>query len=322
MSEQTPAPGTPNRSASNQTLPAAPLLRPANQHDSSRHFDPVLRPDLAGLYATRAARLRHLAEGHDLATYLEFAALVTEAQSQCLEASAAPEPAPLAQFSAAEIARDSRWTERLDTIIATLEPRAPATVIPHLAALTAMTDDARRSAGLALAEGRFEAVDAALAPLLWAALSVEAARLSRAAPLPAPSGQESPVCPCCGTAPVASLIHSGEHPGLRYLHCALCDCEWHMVRAKCTNCGASGEVDYLSFETAEAPIRAEACTACGGYLKVISHERDPAAELVADDLASLMLDEASLSEGFARTGFNPFALPAGTGLEAGPEPDA
>jgi FdhE protein len=298
---------------------AVPQLRQNTQDDSARHFDPVLRPDLAALYATRAARLRHLAEGHELAAYLEFAALVTEAQARCLEAS--PAPAPLAQLSAAEIARSSRWTARLDTIIAALGSRAPATVAPHLAALAAMADDARRSAGQALVEGRFEAVEAAFAPLLWAALSVEAACLSRAAPLPAPAAQESPDCPCCGTAPVASLIHSGARPGLRYLHCALCDCEWHMVRAKCSNCGASGEVDYLSFETAEAAIRAEACSACGGYLKVVSHERDPAAELVADDLASLLLDEASVSAGFARTGFNPFALPAGTRAAPDIEPD-
>ena len=44
------------------------------------------------------------------------------------------------------------------------------------------------------------------------------------------------------------------------------------------------------------------------YLKVISLERDPKAEAVADDLATLTLDDAVRAEGFQRTGFNPFAL--------------
>ncbi|WP_238587493.1 formate dehydrogenase accessory protein FdhE domain-containing protein [Cupriavidus sp. IDO] len=48
---------------------------------------------------------------------------------------------------------------------------------------------------------------------------------------------------------------------------------------------------------------------CHGYLKVISLERDPQAEAVADDLATLTLDDAVTAEGYQRTRFNPFALP-------------
>ncbi|WP_084402336.1 formate dehydrogenase accessory protein FdhE [Cupriavidus sp. amp6] len=31
-----------------------------------------------------------------------------------------------------------------------------------------------------------------------------------------------------------------------------CESAWHMVRAKCTDCGAAADLDYLSFDTTEA----------------------------------------------------------------------
>lgn len=294
-------------------LKPAPRLSSVPSEESTRHFDPALRPDLSTLYATRAARLRELAEGHDLAEYLRLAADVAEGQAACLtssasDAAASPAAGPLALDPRVEAA-SGNWPQALDQLLAHLRPRAPATVIPHVERLATLAEAERRQAALALVEGRFDAVDAAIAPLVWAGLSVSVARQARQVALPASTGQETPDCPICGTTPVASLIHSGDRQGYRYLHCALCDCEWHVVRAKCSNCGQAGKLDYLSFDTPEATVRAECCSACGSYLKVISQERDPAAEAVADDLATLLLDDAATAEGFGRSGFNPFALP-------------
>ncbi len=294
--------------------PAQPSrLSSVPPEDASRHFDPLLRPDLATLYATRAARLRELAEGHDLSDYLRLAADVAEGQAACLTDAASVPESPAAgalSLDVRAVAGSGDWPRALDHLLAHLRPRVPATVLPHVDRLAALAEADRRQVALALVEGRFDGVDAAIAPLVWAGLSVTVAARARLVPLPASPGRETAHCPVCGTAPVASLIHTGDRQGLRYLHCALCDCEWHMVRAKCTNCGQAGKLDYLSFETPEAAIRAEACSACGSYLKVISQERDQQAEAVADDLASLVLDDAAGAEGFARTGFNPFALPA------------
>ncbi|MFC3058787.1 formate dehydrogenase accessory protein FdhE [Paenirhodobacter populi] len=278
-----------------------PALRPAPE---GSHFDPLLRPDLGGLYAARADRLRHLAEGHELAGYLRLAADVAQAQADCLGPVAGEDRVdPLA------IAGAGHWIAHLDRIVAEVAPKAPETAREHFSALAAMDRADRLAAGKALAEGRFADVDPALAPIFWAALSVEVAMVARAIPLPDLGTQESTTCPVCGTAPVASVIHISPRQGFRYLHCPLCECEWHMVRAKCSNCGDAKTLDYLSFDTADATVRAEACGACGGYLKVVSQERDPAAEVVADDLATLALDDASVAEGYGRSGFNPFALP-------------
>lgn len=277
---------------------------------STRHFDPVLKPDLPALYAARAARLRSLAEGHELEDYLRLAAEVADAQAARVSSVAPPEPAASRPDPFA-IARDGRWLEHLDALIEALAGRLPAPAAPHLDALKVLPEAARKDEALALAEGRFDAVSAAAAPFLWAALSLEVALQAQAAPLPeitAESG-ESADCPVCGGAPVASLLHTGDRQGLRYLHCSMCECEWHVVRAKCTNCGDSGQVEYLSFDPAPAVVRAESCGHCSGYLKLVSQEKIPQAEVVADDLATLVLDDAAQAEGYQRTGLNPFALP-------------
>ncbi|RWR32559.1 formate dehydrogenase accessory protein FdhE [Sinirhodobacter populi] len=278
-----------------------PALRPAPE---GSHFDPLLRPDLGGLYAARADRLRHLAEGHELAGYLRLAADVVQAQADCLGPVAGED-----RVDPVAIAGAGRWIAHLDRIVAEVAPKAPETAREHFSALAAMDRADRLAAGTALAEGQFADVDPALAPIFWAALSVEVAMVARAAPLPDLGTQEPTTCPVCGTAPAASVIHISPRQGFRYLHCPLCECEWHMVRAKCSNCGDAKTLDYLSFDTADATVRAEACGACGGYLKVVSQERDHAAEVVADDLATLALDDASVAEGYGRSGFNPFALP-------------
>ncbi len=282
--------------------PNMPEALPPDQ--ASRHFTPLIQPDLSQLYSRRAARLHALAEGHDHAPYLHWAARVTEVQATLL-----PEAGACGPLAAGAIAHAGHCMGLLDRLIERLAQDVPAPVAPHLAALRGLAAAERLAAAQALAAGRFDAVPAAIAPLLWAALSLQCATAARAAPLPAGGSAEPPACPLCGTDPVASLILSGEHHGMRYLHCPLCESAWHMVRAKCSNCGSAADLDYLSFDTAEATVRAESCGVCRGYLKVVSLERDPHAEAVADDLATLVLDDAVAAEGFQRTGFNPFALP-------------
>ncbi len=245
-----------------------------------------------------------MAEGHDHADYLRLAARVTEVQASLL-----PEARGSRPVEARAIPPEGQWGSLLDRLIERLGGDVPAPVVPHLAALHGLAAADRLAAAQALAEGRFDAVPAAIAPFLWAALSLQCATAARAAPVCGSDPSEQPACPLCGTAPVASLILTGDRQGMRYLHCALCESEWHMVRAKCTNRGSASDLDYLSFDTAEATVRAESCGVCHGYLKVVSLERDPHAEAVADDLATLTLDDAVTEEGFQRTGFNPFALP-------------
>ena len=105
------------------------------------------------------------------------------------------------------------------------------------------------------------------------------------------------------------MVLGGAQSGLRYLHCRLCESRWHMVRAKCSNCEQTGNLDYWSLDSKEASIKAESCLDCHSYLKVLYLDRDPKLETFADDLASLVLDAQIEQEGFARSGLNPFLFP-------------
>jgi FdhE protein len=125
------------------------------------------------------------------------------------------------------------------------------------------------------------------------------------------------LCPLCGTPPVSSTVYAQPpYSGYRYLHCALCATEWHMVRVICTHCGASGkDIAYHSLESrasdrpnadaGAAAVRAETCEQCRGYCKILYQEKDPGVEPVADDLASLALDMLLGDEGYHRTRSNP-----------------
>ena len=126
----------------------------------------------------------------------------------------------------------------------------------------------------------------------------------------APYTEPASICPVCGSAPVASVLRIGGNiAGHRYLHCSLCATEWHMVRIKCSHCESTKGVRYQGAEDAEGKIgevvQAETCTACHTYRKLVNQEKDPYAEPLADDLASLTLDLLMGDTDFSRASGNP-----------------
>jgi FdhE protein len=159
----------------------------------------------------------------------------------------------------------------------------------------------------ALLAGRVPEVDAAAAPFLMSALQVYwldlAARLApeEVAPLELPG-----VCPVCGTPPVASVVRVDKgSQGSRYLHCALCATEWHMVRITCSHCQETGDLTYYSVAGGSPAVHAESCHSCRGYRKILYQEKDAGVEPIADDLASLALDLLMSAEGYHRVSGNP-----------------
>lgn len=181
--------------------------------------------------------------------------------------------------------------------------------------------------------------------------------------LPVGKLDDAGICPCCGSRPVASITRtSGDVSGQRYLHCSLCGTEWNVPRVHCTHCGESSaeKVAYQSLDhantaahgahagpaeragraepaepagatesgdsrAARAAIQAETCDTCGHYLKIIHGDRDPFAEPVADDLASITLDLLVAETGMLRHGVNLMLLfgdPEGAAGAAGAASDA
>ncbi|GKX64293.1 formate dehydrogenase accessory protein FdhE [Pragia fontium] len=284
---------------------------------------PLLFANLKSLYSRRAERLRQLAEDHPLGDYLKFAATVVDAQSHAqhdnplkidlTDTLKAASDAGRPPLSVKTFPRSQHWQTLLAAIIAELEPEAPEHVLPVLESLKKMGSAELESLASDLLAGEIGKVGSDKAPFLWAALSVYWAQMATQIPGKARAeyGEERHNCPVCDSAPVASLVHIGTDAGLRYLHCSLCESEWHMVRVKCSNCEQTGKLDYWSLDTEQAAVKAESCGDCGSYLKILYQDKDQNVEPVADDLASLVLDAKVEEEGFARSGVNPFLFPSG-----------
>ncbi|WP_028240105.1 formate dehydrogenase accessory protein FdhE [Stutzerimonas azotifigens] len=287
----------------------------------------VVLPDHQ-LFARRAARLRTLSENTPgLGEFLAFIASVVQAQQQVLETR---EPAwvPAAgAFDAAlehgmpplgaqALRRDIDWQQDLAALLDALELQAGERQRPLLASVRGLSVQALDDlAEQVLDADPGDSGSRGQMPLVAAALQVAWVRLTRALPRPPerPTGDVYALCPCCGSQPVASIVHvAPERNGVRYLHCAICATEWHLERVTCTICHKGGQLHYLGLEDGDQSAfvaRAEACDHCHGYLKIVPREFDAEADPLADDLASLaldlMLDEAGQ---YTRSGYNPFLI--------------
>ncbi|MGM3175334.1 formate dehydrogenase accessory protein FdhE [Dickeya lacustris] len=279
----------------------------------------VLFANQKSLYRLRAERLRQLAENHPLDAYLRFAATVTEAQHKvwhdhplhqdlvpALAQNNGRPPLDITTFK-----RDPHWHVLLQALIEELKPSATGQVLSTLENLEKMSAQEWETLAQALLNQQFSEQINDKAPFVWAALSLYWAQMATQLPAAAKAetGEHRQFCPVCGSMPVSGVIQIGTSSGLRYLHCNLCESEWHMVRVKCSNCEQSGQLHYWSLDDEKAAIKAESCGDCGTYLKLLYQEKDHQVDAVADDLASLVLDVKMEEEGFARSSINPFLFP-------------
>ena len=126
----------------------------------------------------------------------------------------------------------------------------------------------------ALFASDFSLVSSDKAPFIWAALSLYWAQMaSLIGQSPRRIRRSAPVL--SGVWFNASLQHGTDwyDTGLRYLHCNLCETEWHVVRVKCSNCEQTRDLNYWSLENEDAAVKAESCGDCGTYLKILYQEK-------------------------------------------------
>ena len=83
---------------------------------------------------------------------------------------------------------------------------------------------------------------------------------------------------------------------------------WHAVRVKCALCGSTEGIGYQYIEGKPETIKAETCSKCGHYVKILYQVKDPALEALSDDVASLDLDMLMAKDGWKRGGQNLFLL--------------
>ncbi|MGR3400269.1 MAG: formate dehydrogenase accessory protein FdhE [Paracoccus sp. (in: a-proteobacteria)] len=277
-------------------------------------------PDPARLFATRAKRLRFLADsGSNLAPYLRFLADLVDLQAHLVD-----DLPPVTSLPAERLrlARESRMPP-IDRQSLATSPCLHGTLdkvlegaaridMPKAArmALTAVTSaplpDRHRMIENVLAD----VIPAdSVAPHLFVAVAVQlhaarlAATLDAAQLVPIRTG----TCPSCGGRPAtSSVIGIGGLDGVRYAACACCQTQWNEVRLTCLCCGSTAGISYRSVETVDATVRAEVCSDCDGWVKILYQNRNHSLEPVADDVASLGLDLMMRDTDKRRGGFNPF----------------
>lgn len=284
---------------------------------------PYLRMPERSLFETRALRLAALAEGHALGDYLRFVAALADAQHAALariHGVPSPDTAQLARCQEHGLpplgiqgwTRDPSWRAALRHILAALGTQAmPAAARAAIVRLQGLDDAGLEGLADTLLDINPRCPDQATAPFVAAALQVywthmatclDASAIGR---LPTPG-----LCPVCGSHPVSSIVRAGtDEDRLRYLGCSLCNAEWHVVRIKCAFCDTTQGISYYAIEGGPGTVKAEHCAACKSYLKILYVEKDPDADVVADDIASLGLDILMAESGLGhRGGLNFFLL--------------
>jgi len=303
---------------------STPILQPG-QIEAAASEIPELRLPHADMFSTRAQRLRQLAVGHALGNFFDFiAGLVQAQQDELYRHPDMPMPDDVLLSSCREFEmpplspagwpRHPHWQEIARRLADTLHDAAPPNGRKSLFHLLGERKEWLETQAGTLMAGKLEGLDLAVAPIIGAALQVQWTHLARRLEPHQVARPEHPnLCPVCGSHPVASVVRiGGAENGLRYLHCALCGSEWHMVRSKCSNCDNTKGITYFSVEGGKDIVRAEACPECLTYLKIIHQDKDPLVEPAADDLASLALDLLMSEEGYARSGIN-YLMIHGTG---------
>ncbi|MHC2106213.1 formate dehydrogenase accessory protein FdhE [Methylobacterium sp.] len=310
------------------TTPAASEPKPRRRDFSELKPDPdkigiagsvpfVRLPDPGTLFADRAARLMAAAPGHPMEAYLRFVAEVARAQAS-VQAAFPPAEAPAASDMAlrtehgmpplsrqrleADAGFDGCLTALLDQLDLSVSPEASQAA---RASLLAASPADRLDLAVQVVEGALPVERIAECVFVAAALQVrfaqDAARLDASALKPVADG----VCPCCGGAPVASVVVSWTPADkARYLSCSVCSTLWNHVRIRCTACGSGEGISYYGLDEVSKDVQVETCTTCHSYIKHLHQHRAPTLDPVADDIASYGLDLKIAEDGFRRAGLN------------------
>lgn len=297
---------------------------------------PYLRwPERGAVFAEREMRLRQLAAGHAMRDYLILMADVAHEQQRLLlqahdvalpaaDELRAASAAGVAPLPAADWPRPAGWRAVLRDMLPALRQRATGAAAETLQRLAEADDAWLEQQADRLLHGVMLGLDLGTAPFIAAALQVVWTDLvlrtqaTHASLNPSAFGRidDRSVCPACASRPTASVIRiDAQHAGQRYLHCSLCNLQWHRLRIQCARCGKEEHIHYESLQpqaghnslvtgAVDGAVRAECCDDCGHYLKIVQLDKDPHADPVADDLASLTLDLLVADEGVQRHGVN------------------
>ncbi|WP_025820804.1 formate dehydrogenase accessory protein FdhE [Shewanella marina] len=266
-------------------------------------------------YQMRAARLASLAADSGLTDYFNLLNLVVKAQAKQAELGQFGQLPQLDLNATMPLAHGNfewgnYWQSILLELVAELLPVVPSPIQAVLRDLSGLPEATLQQYAEDLLSTRIDAVPAQYSLFIWAALSVywsHVAATIEPTAVTVEHNQQS-LCPICGSHPVASVIKSKPREGLRYLHCSLCESQWHRVRAECTNCEDNTDIHLWSEKEKNAELSVESCGCCHSYTKMMFTNVNPELEVVADDLATLFIAGQMQQQGFHSTNVNPLLL--------------
>ncbi len=270
------------------------------------------------LFARRADRLRHLSTAHALGDYLNFMALIADAQQDSLNRLSLLSPPDAEECTRRReksmplldvllLSRNPEWRSSLNTILQRMSgaalPQAASETVADL--MQAGEASLGQKADRILA-GELVSVSPRELPFIAASLQVYLVKIASSLKVDAVGRlEQGGLCPICGSYPSVGIVRSGGRThGLRYLSCSICSSQWHMVRIKCSSCEATHRIDYHIMEGSNGAVKAESCGNCNVYLKLLYLEKDPQMEATADDLATVALDMLMDKEGHVRASPN------------------
>jgi FdhE protein len=266
----------------------------------------VRLPDPATIFADRAKRLRDLAADNPLGPYMRFLGDIVAAQHAI--GAGLPPPSP----QQAPLAQQPEFTTILDAMLdATSGVQAPQQARAAHDRLVALNQSARRKLAEEISAGTYETDR--IGESLYVAASVQLYLVRQSACLDAKTLQPRPdnTCPCCGAAPVSSMIvgWTQAHKA-RYLCCSLCSTLWNFVRIKCVSCSSTDGIVYSTIDGGPRDVAVETCSVCRTYIKHLHQHQAPLLEPFADDVASYGLDLLVRQEGFRSSALNPLLVGA------------
>jgi len=199
-----------------------------------------------------------------------------------------------------------RWVRHILGIAAgagtEVEPlsRAVATgwLDPLLLFETAVSQDVDRFDELAGVEGDYGGLLRGLASLI-AMPMLQSCRRAWAERVPADWAYG--YCPICGGWPALAEMRGLD--GARHLRCGCCGSDWRTGWLRCPFCGEGDHEKLGSLVSPDSLARQtiEVCERCGGYVKTVTTLSAIRPEhVVLQDLATVVLDIASLERGYRR----------------------
>ncbi len=110
-----------------------------------------------------------------------------------------------------------------------------------------------------------------------------------------------PICPYCGSKPLAGVLRPEGDGAKRSLVCSFCYREWDYLRLACPACEESRDDKLCVYVASQFEhVRVETCETCRAYIQTVDLTKDGLAVPEVDELAAIPLTLWAEERGYAK----------------------